>query len=178
MCVDPLTATAIAAAVTQVVGGVVGGVGEVAAGRRQARVLEREAKIAESTAFANELLVIEETRDAIAGQRVGFSAAGLSGVSADALLEETAISGALDAANVVRSGVLEAYGFRTRAAISRHQGRAALINGVLGAGAGSLLSASNIGGRLEGADTGAGQGGAGVGSGGGGEAVLSGSGRT
>lgn len=116
-----------------------------AAGDANADLARIEGEAAFDAGLANELAQRRETARLLGRQRAGFAKAGV-GLEGSPLLvmAETAAEGELLAQRERHRGEVARTRAANEAAIAKAEGRAALVGGVLGAGASILTGASSL----------------------------------
>jgi len=146
---DPVSAIFITTSLLAAGGSVIGGIQANKAAKEEASLQEEQARIASEEAKAEAQRRANEVRKFSRRQSLAFLKSGVTLEGSPLLiLDETLREGQKEVKSVVERGDAQANLFNRRAAITRNQGRASLIGGVLGA-AGSL-SGSAVTGRKAG----------------------------
>lgn len=132
----------------------IGGISENSQYRAQARTLDENARLTEYQGEFDVLAALRKSRmedgamlaDAAAGG--GGGGVGAMGSMAD-ILYANAVERQMEALNIRHAAAGQARGLRAQAAEARHNGRSALFNGVMRAGAAALQGVSQANARSQ-----------------------------
>lgn len=128
-----LVATGIGAA-----GSLVGGFAQASASRRDAKISDRNAEIAQQQASARQDLIRREARKLKGAQRAAGGASGLTQDSLFDVMEDSAMEAELDALTAGYEGKLQARSYRSAADAQRYDANSSIFAGVTGAAAEAL----------------------------------------
>ena len=125
------------------IGDLFGGYEQNQMAQYNAKVLQNQALVSEQKAEFDMTRQREAVQRLLSTQRARFAAAGVTFTSGSPLqvMEKTAEQGELDAQAIRYTGALQAAGYRSKAAMSKWEGKVAQVSSYFKAGS-SLLSTS------------------------------------
>jgi len=148
---DPISILGIVGSVVSVVGSIQQGQAAAASARANARIADRNAQIARSSAAQDAEAKDRENRLRLGAIAAGFGASGVSaaGTPID-VLEDSARQAEFDRQTIIHRGELRALGFEDSAALDRSRAKQAKKAGFFKAGSALLSGASTLAGGVGG----------------------------